>query len=229
MAPSKTFRNLCIALTACSSLAMVHASDKEGKVSIKISEGAGAGAGAGTGATARARRKQMLERSLFAPAEPSAASAAPTVDRAARERMVEAIYLQDADQLKQELSAFMKAKGDPARMVDSFGCTPLHLAACFHHLGMVKYLLVAGFSPNQMGGAYGEHTPLHSVFDYHVDKDDAKAAENRVKVVKVLVELGKADPGIPDANGKTVLVLAQEHKAEDVAKYLRERSAGKKG
>lgn len=217
MALKQTFRNLSFTLAALCPLAVAHASDKPDDLCLSIlgdsdDGGSGTGAGAGAGAGGVASRGGTT-------AGPAAGSRA--MGKTPRERMIASICLGDVGLLKQELNAFMKAKGDPAQMVDFCGYTPLHLAASLGYLDMVKCLVASGFSPNQMSRILEPHTPLHSAIMAHPGPDDAQGMDNQVLIVKFMVERGKADLGKRTSGNLTALDLAGKSGNTKLMEFLR--------
>ncbi|XP_021302360.1 serine/threonine-protein phosphatase 6 regulatory ankyrin repeat subunit B [Sorghum bicolor] len=134
--------------------------------------------------------------------------------------------------------------GDPAKP-DAKGCTPLHKAAEFGHVEVVRLLLSKGVpvDPIERRG-----TPLHlaAVTDNHQSLKlllDHGADPNRVvtrifspllmacighsfKCLKLLVEAGAdvnfagADPNIPDGNGRLPIMLAATREKRELVEIL---------
>ncbi len=104
--------------------------------------------------------------------------------------------------------------GAQLNLVDDLGFTPLAVAAGEGHDAIVRALVTAGASPNVKIHANENGTALHLACSW-----------GRTDVVRALVELAGADLNARDGTGKTPLTYALEAGHEELAAYLRTRSA----
>lgn len=128
---------------------------------------------------------------------------------------------QDESEFSSALEAFVSSGVRPETVVDKFGLSPLHWAASLWNLDMVEPLLKAGFSPNQAGGSK-RNTPLHSAIKGNHFGGDL-IPENQMPVIRLLLDLGKADPSISNRDGETPQVLAERAGRSDIVAFFEEQ------
>ncbi|KAL3120895.1 hypothetical protein niasHT_004526 [Heterodera trifolii] len=131
------------------------------------------------------------------------------------------------------------------RMADH-GFTPLQLACEVGHLGIVKLLVEEGKADIESADSYGK-TALMVACSFQkcdivryligkrakVDRTDAKGIsplhleciDGHLEIVKLLVEVGKADIENRDSYGNAPLMIASKKRKFDIAYYLIEKGA----
>lgn len=123
--------------------------------------------------------------------------------------MVSNIWVAAADNQIAVVESHLASGNFSANSKDPNGYTPIHAAASYGHLDLLRLLISKGGDIN-IQDTEGD-TPLHHVED--------------LDVAKVLVEEFKADAGIKNADGLTAAqYIEQEDEFPDIAAYLRQQS-----
>jgi cytochrome c len=112
------------------------------------------------------------------------------------------------------LAVLLAGGADPNRADDDLRVRPLHTAAGFGHIRLVRRLLRAGAKPNVM--ARGMGTPLHLAASY-----------GHLLCVRALVQAG-ADVGLHDEDGKRAIEYARRYAHGEVVAYLASLGPGVK-
>ncbi|CAK9439569.1 uncharacterized protein LODBEIA_P36690 [Lodderomyces beijingensis] len=130
----------------------------------------------------------------------------------ANKKMVSNIWIAAANDEKDAVAKLVEVEGLSPNAKDPNGYTPMHAAASYGHLDLLKYLLSKGGDIN-IQDAEGD-TPLHHVED--------------LSVAKALIEQFDADYKIKNSDGLTAAeYIEEEDEFPDVAKYLRGLAHGK--
>ncbi|OQU79519.1 hypothetical protein SORBI_3008G156100 [Sorghum bicolor] len=131
--------------------------------------------------------------------------------------------------------------GDPAKP-DAKGCTPLHKAAEFGHVEVVRLLLSKGVpvdpierrgTPLHLAAVTDNHQSLKLLLDHGADAGaDVNfvsptgrtvlfnvVEDGLIDFVKFLLEAG-ADPNIPDGNGRLPIMLAATREKRELVEIL---------
>lgn len=120
--------------------------------------------------------------------------------------MVSNIWVAAADNDQELVKKYIESGDFSANQKDPNGYTPIHAAASYGHIELLRYLLSNGGDVNIQDNE-GD-TPLHHVED--------------VKVATVMVEEFKADFKIKNAEGQTAAqYIEEEDEFPDLARYLR--------
>lgn len=130
------------------------------------------------------------------------------------------------------------------------GWSPLHLAAHFGHLEIVKYLLKNGADVHVKSGNSMANTPLHAaaanrknrkemiglLLSYGADINEQQsggwtilhqaAQHNDSEMISYFIEQG-ADPFLAKGDGKTALELAEDEECLEAASLLRNYTLNK--
>lgn len=120
--------------------------------------------------------------------------------------MVSNIWVAAADNDQELVKKYIESGDFNANIKDPNGYTPIHAAASYGHIELLRYLISKGGDIN-IQDEEGD-TPLH-----HVEE---------VSVAKTLVEEFKADFKIKNAEGQTpAQYIEEEDEFPELAKYLR--------
>ncbi|KAI1413447.1 hypothetical protein F5Y13DRAFT_189354 [Hypoxylon sp. FL1857] len=116
--------------------------------------------------------------------------------------------------------AILEHSPDLINRPDHSGRTALYIACEKGNDTMVKFLLSAKADPNSKGP--NDRTPLMVAI---AGDEDAGAASRRLHIVELLLSHG-ADPGLPDVEGRTALMAADELGMNDIKKLLESAHSG---
>jgi ankyrin repeat protein len=126
-----------------------------------------------------------------------------------------AICEKDEPLLVSRLQEIQDSSIDLTLIVDKFNLSPLHWAASLNNFTMLKMLIEAGFSPNQLGGKKKLSTPLHCALRGNHASHDNTDSEALLEVIQYLVNKGKADVNVVNSDNQNAVALAKELKLAD--------------